>query len=345
MRIVRTLEKEPWNRFLEQHPHATIYHTPEMFQAFARAPGHLPQLWAAVADDQVLALFTPVRITLMNGLLRDFTTRAVSYGGLLCAPGDQGAAAGALLLQEYATRVESSVLFTELRNQVDTTDLQPLFKRKCYVFEDHLNFLIDLEQTEEQLWGKIRKNGRYSIRAAERKGVRVQEATDPGAMRVAYRKLQQVYTRVGVPLADIALFQAACEILGPRGMLKIFQACVGGECIGAMLVLVYKDRVIDWYAGGDREMSALYAPNESLVWHALRWGKANGYAIFDFGGGGNPHQPYGPREFKIKFGGARVNYGRNICVHAQLRLAVSQAGYDLLRRLPRRAHAVETAEV
>ena len=74
------------------------------------------------------------------------------------------------------------------------------------------------------------------------------------------------------------------------------------------------------------------SPNEALVWHILQWGKANGFQVFDFGGGGNPNEPYGPREFKLKFGGAQVSYGRNVCIHSQLRFNLSKAGYGLYRR-------------
>lgn len=38
------------------------------------------------------------------------------------------------------------------------------------------------------------------------------------------------------------------------------------------------------------------------------------------------------RDFKAKFGGDLVNFGRNICVHAPLRLKFSVTGYQLVRR-------------
>lgn len=336
MRVVQQLDLQAWNQFIDKHPLANIYHTPEMFQVLTRAGGHCPKLWAVLDhNNEVLALLLPVQITLVAGLLRGFTTRAVSYGSILCAPGPEGYAAIELLLDTYRREVGRHVLFTELRNQSDLSPYQPLLNTNDFLFQDHLNFEIDLEQPEEVLWSKIRKSGRYGIRVAEKKGVRVEERSDAAGVLAAYAKLEPVYARVGVPLADFSLFQAACEILAPRGMLKIFLVYVETKCIGAMVVLPYKDRIIDWYAGGDRDTSATYAPNETLVWHALRWGKQHGYRVFDFGGGGKPNEPYGPREFKVKFGGRQVNYGRNVSIHANWRFTLSQAGYSLYRRLPR----------
>lgn len=336
MRVLQELDLAEWNQFLEKHPLANIYQTPEMFQVLAHTAGHYPKLWAVVDDDgSVLALMLPVQITLVAGLLRGFTTRAVCYGSILCAPGPEGNAALDLLLDTYQRKVGRHELFTELRNQYDLSAYQTLLNAKGFVFEDHLNFEIDLEQPEEVLWSKISRSARQGIRAAEKRNVYVQEMTNAAGVFAAYPKLRQVYTRVGVPLADISLFEAACEILAPRDMLKIFLAYAGTECIGAMIALTFKGRMIDWYAAGDRDTSALYWPNDTLVWYALRWGKQHGYRVFDFGGGGKPNEPYGPREFKRKFGGRQVNYGRNVSIHAHWRLTVSQAGYGLYRKLPR----------
>jgi lipid II:glycine glycyltransferase (peptidoglycan interpeptide bridge formation enzyme) len=115
-------------------------------------------------------------------------------------------------------------------------------------------------------------------------------------------------------------------------MFKVFVACANDQYIGTCLLLIFNGRITDWYAGSDRAFSA-YCSGESLIWHALQWGKAHGLHMFDFGGAGKPEEDYGPRRFKAKFNGTPVNYGRNICVHAPLSLSVSKAGYLAMRKL------------
>ena len=88
--IVHTLPEEEWRRFVEEHSAGNIFHTPEMFQVYSRTQGHRPELWAATRDGRVQALLLPVLVTLMDGLLRSFTTRAIVYGSVLCDPGPQG---------------------------------------------------------------------------------------------------------------------------------------------------------------------------------------------------------------------------------------------------------------
>ena len=74
-------------------------------------------------------------------------------------------------------------------------------------------------------------------------------------------------------------------------------------------------------------------PTELLTWHVFAWSARNGYRLYDFGGAGKPDEEYGVRDFKAKFGGELVSYGRNVCVHAPVLLQASRLGYSLARRL------------
>ncbi len=304
-----------------------------MFEVFSRTKGHHPDLWAAVQDDgEILALLPAVRVTLLNGPFRPLTTRAVAYGSILCAPNEQGKAALDLLLDVYNREAGEAALFTEFRNLSDLGDLQPLLQQRGYQFEDHLNFLVDLTQPQDTIWRNISRRKREGINSTRKKGTRVEMANGRPELDIAYGLLQDVYARVQVPLADKSLFEAALDILAPWGMFTVLMARVGERYAGALLLLTYHGRVSYWYIGADRSLNS-YSPSEALVWYAMQWGKENGYHTFDFGGGGRPDQPYGPREFKSRFGGAQVNHGRNVCVHAPARLKVSEVGYQLYRRV------------
>jgi lipid II:glycine glycyltransferase (peptidoglycan interpeptide bridge formation enzyme) len=338
--VMRTLPEEGWRHFVEEHPAGNIFHTPEMFRVFALARGHQPSLWAAVNDDgRPLALLLPVQITLLGGVLRRLTTRAVAYGSVLCAPGPDGQQALATLLRAYEQGIGTRALFTELRNLSDMGGLQPVLDRCGFAFEDHLNYLVDLEQPKEVIWRKINEGGRKNLRRSGSKGTLVEEVAGRHQLRGVYQLLRETYTRVRIPLPSSSLFQAAFDILFPLGMLKIFVARVGDRYLGARLLLAYKGRLIDWYAGDNRGFSAYYL-NESLVWHALQWGQEHDYRLFDFGGAGKPNEHYGPRDFKAKFGGQLVNYGRNTCIHAPTRFRLSQTGYQAMRRYLWRRHRI-----
>jgi len=331
--VVTTLPEKEWRRFVEEHPAGNIFHTPEMFQVFSRTKGHQPELWAAVGDDgHVLALLLPVQITLLSGLVSYFTTRSVAYGSVLCAPGPEGQEALAVLLRTYKRQAKGNSLFTELRNLSDLTGIQSTLQGSGFIHEGHLNFLIDIGLPVDKVWGNIRKSTRKKIKRARKKNqLEVIEVNNHSQVTTCYSMFQESYAAANVPLADRSLFEAVLDVLYPKGMAKFLLGQVEDTYVAALAALLYKDVMYGWYLGFDRAYSS-YLPNDLLVWHILEWGAKNGYRIFDFGGAGKPDEDYGPRRFKAKFGGTLVNYGRNICIHAPVRLKLSQAGYQLARR-------------
>jgi serine/alanine adding enzyme len=333
LRIVRSLDEGTWRHFVESQPMGNVFHTPEMFQVFARAKGHQPTLWAAAdKDGQVLALLLPVQITLRGGLLHRLTTRAVVYGSVLYDPSPAGEEALAILLRTYTQEAGREVLFTELRNLSDLSAVQPILSDYRFFYKDHLNYLIDLGRPMEETMQSIGPRTRKHIRRGLRKQKTIiQEMTKPGQVGICYDLLRRSYTGARVPLADRSLFEAAFHILHPRGMVKFCLARVGDAYAAASVELVYKDTIYGWYGGVDRAYSA-YTPNELLVWHILEWGAGHGYRVYDFGGAGRPGEMYGVRDFKAKFGGELVCFGRNTCVHAPVRLRLSRVGYQLARR-------------
>lgn len=333
MRVVYSLDETNWRRFIDGHPVSTVFHTPEMFRVFARTKGHRPTLWAVTDDDgRVLALLLPVQITLLNRL-RCLTTRAVAYGSILCTSGSEGQEALCTLLRTYVQEVDRAPLFTELRNLSNLEAVQPILHEHGFIYEDHLNYLIDLTHPPEAVLQDIGPRTRKHIRRGIRRGaVAIEEVKGQEQVAVCYNLLRRTYQRARVPLADWSLFETAFDVLYPRGMVKFLLARVDDAYVGASVELLYKDVIYGWYGGTDRAY-ARYTPGELLIWHILKWGVENGYRVYDFGGAGKPDDEYGVRDFKAKFGGKLVCYGRNVCVHAPSLLHLSKLGYSIYRRL------------
>jgi lipid II:glycine glycyltransferase (peptidoglycan interpeptide bridge formation enzyme) len=333
MQIVTELPEDTWQAFVDGHPLANVFHTPAMQQVFAGAKGHEPLLRAAVADDgRVLALLTAVDVRLTGGPLARLTSRSIAYGGVLCAEGHEGQDALEALLRWHNDTADHRHLFTEMRHRSDAHALRPVWDACGYAHEPELNFLIDLRPSPEAIWQALNRTARKNVRRAKRDGLIAQEVTCSEELDGFYGLLQQVYSDAEVPLADISLFRSALELLRQRGMARFVLArSPQGDMAGARVVLLYKGGIFDWYAGASRELRNS-RPNDFLVWHTLQWGATHGYHTFDFGGAGHPDVPYGVRDFKAKFGGQLVNYGRERCVHAPRMLWLSETGYRVLRR-------------
>jgi serine/alanine adding enzyme len=332
--IVHTLNETAWREFVDQHPQGNIFHTPEMQQVFARVKGHRTEVHAVVdGGGQILALLPLVQVTLRGDPLRRLTTRAIAYGSALAAPGAAGQQALDALLEDYTRSAGRASVFTELRNLVDMSEHQPVLARHGFQYEEHLDYLIDLRRAPEEIMKSFGSHLRRHIRANEKKQlVSVEQVTDRAGIQGVYDLLVKTYTAARVPVADCSLFEAAFDVLTPRKMVRFCLAKAGETPIATSVELIYKDTLYGWYGGVDREYSNLN-PNEVLTWHVLRWGAENGYRVYDFGGAGKPDEKYGVRDFKSKFGGELVCFGRNTFVPNPALLRVSAAGYGLLRRL------------
>lgn len=331
--IVRTLPAGPWRQFVADNPAGNIFHTPEMFQVFSHTKRFHPEVWAATCGERVLALLLPVRIAVMGGFLSRLTTRSVSFGSVLCAPGTEGLEALAGLLRTYTNEVDTNTLFTELRNLSDLAAVQPTLQAHGFKHEGHLDYHINLRRPMEDIFGSIGRRARKHIRHEIKAGVVVcEEATDRGQLGACYDLLRATYHAARVPLPDCSLFDASFDVLYPKGMVRFTLAHVNHVPAAVSVDLFYKDVVYGWYGGMDRAYSR-NRPNEMLTWHLLQLSAERGYGLYDFGGAGKPGEEYGVRDFKAKFGGELVSYGRNICVHSPLRLRLSEMGYHLWRRV------------
>ncbi len=104
----------------------------------------------------------------------------------------------------------------------------------------------------------------------------------------------------------------------------MYGAFLNDDLIGIMFTLQYKNIVYDLYAGSK---SKYYDknPNDIIPWEVFNICKNEGKTIFDFGGAGKPVVHYGVRDYKMKFGGKLVNYGRLTLVHNPIKMKLKEA--------------------
>jgi serine/alanine adding enzyme len=328
MRVVQSLDEKKWRRFINEHQESNVFHTPEVFHVFARAKNHIPKLWAVLDDNgDVLALFLPVNVTLYRRL-RVLTTRAIAYGSVLFPRGRKGFEALTLLLNTYRKNVGKSLLFTELRNLSDLTDAQPILHECGFEYTDELNYLFSLDRDVDSVLQRIGRATRKHIRRGLRRGlVEISEVKDYDELGEWYVLLEKTYNRARIPLGDRSLFDAVFDVMVTRRMAKFLVGRVNGKVVVCSLILLYKDRIFDWYGGVDRSYGKC-SPSELMIWYELKWGSENGYRIFDFGLAGNPNVEYGVRNFKAKFRGKEVCYGRNTHIHLPGVFRLTRLGYE-----------------
>lgn len=321
-----------WGRFISENPRGNIFQTPQMAQVYAKTRRMTPISLAALdRDKHIRALLLACVSEEKGGILSPLATRAVITGGPLCEDSPGGLCALSQLMEGYDRLIRKRAVFTEIRPLSEGPEHDAL-KDMGYVHEDHLNFLLDLRKSPEGLWKGLSKSRRCSVKSAKKSGVTVQEASTPEEVRTFYDLLCETYQRAKVPLADRSLFDSSLEVLGSRNEVKYFLVWHEGNCIGGVMLLIYKGRAYMWYLCGSREASRLY-PSDLAVWHAIEWSANNGCVLFDFGGAGKPDKEYGVREFKKQYGGELVNIGRLRRVHSPAKMRFAETGYYAYQKI------------
>lgn len=334
LKIVNRLDKEYWSAFVYNHPLGNIYQTPEMYEVYSHTCGYKPSVWAAVdSDGQIYALHIPVRITLRGGVLHYFTTRNVNFGSILAQENGAGRDALSLLFQKYNHQVSPASLFTELRHVSDSSEFQDILKSQGYNYDSHLNYFVNLDRDPYDILQSFSRTTRRDIRSNIRKGrVVIKEITDPSMLLLFYEMVKKTYTHARIPLADISLFEAAYKVLVPKNMARFSIAYVDGVPAAASSALLYKSVMYGWYMGVDRSYRPFY-PSEFIIWDMVKWGTEHGYKVLDFGGAGDPDEESGVRDFKLKFRGDLVEFGRNTCIHAPVRMKLAENTYNFGRKV------------
>jgi serine/alanine adding enzyme len=329
--ITTNPDKDTWRSFVKRHPRGNIFQTPEIAEVFSTTKNYSPLTLAAIDRDSgdIVALLNAAIISEFNQLVAPFTSRSVIIGGPLFSDTPEGFHAVTLLMEHYENNYSKRVIYTDIRNLWDT-DHQLL--NTDYAYEEHLNYLIDLTGGKEQIWSNLSKARRYGISRSKKSGVTIEELKSENDLPVLYHLLKDTYTKARHPLADKSLFDSIYSYLIPKKMAKIFFARYENKEIGAIVFLLYKDRIYDWYSCSLKECSKMY-PNDLLVWYGLEWGLLNQYSVFDFMGAGKPDEKYGVREFKRQFGGTLVNFGRYKKVHSPMKNWVAQRGLSIYKKL------------
>jgi len=193
--------------------------------------------------------------------------------------------------------------------------------------EDHLNIMIDLTPSEDQLWKGVHPKRRNEIKKAQKLGVSVKKTDAMADLEFSYRILKEVYRRAQLPLQSFFHF---AHLLS-NGLLLNFVAEKDQKIIGCLLALHGNGVVYDYYAGS---FQSEYAnnPNDLIPWEVMLWAKNAGYHTFDFGGAGKPNVPYGVREYKKRFGGAMITTHRSERINFPLVFKFSNFIFQLIRR-------------
>lgn len=299
-----------------------------MHEIYLRSKNYEPLLIiAGDSHSNILGVLLAVIQKEHPGLLGNFSARSIILAGPLIE--NNSLYVLEYILKEYKKKIKNKAIYTQVRNLWTWSDNEKaIFLKNGFNYEEHLDILVDLKKAESILISEMHQGRRKNIGRASRIPLEFSETENIIEFQKCLTLIGQTYRRIKLPYPDNSFFISADKILREKSYIRKFVVKYNSEIIGCRFILCYKGLVYDWFAGADEKHLDKY-PNDFLPWKIIQWSKMKGYDTFDFGGAGNPYEAYGVRDFKLKFGGQLVNFGRFGMVHNNLRLNFAKIGLKL----------------
>jgi serine/alanine adding enzyme len=327
------VDTDQWERFVFDHPLGNVFQTPRMLAAYAATRNYRPLVVACYDGESLSGILLALIQKEYRGILGSLSARSIVWGGPLIK--DNNSEILNLIMDAYDRIVAPLAVYSQIRNIGEMEWAKSHLAAMGYRYEDHLNIVVDLKKSEEDLWRAVHANRRNKINRAGKNGLKFSLLNDERSIMQTYSVLKVLYSRNRMPLPDISLFMNLFAMDKKESPLRLFATFHENEIAGILVALCYRERIYEWYVGGEERFFDKY-PNDLIPWEVFLWGKAHGYGLFDFGGAGKPDVPYGVRDFKLKFGGELVNLGRFQKIHKPSVMRIAKRGFGFWRLLKKR---------
>ena len=335
MKVINDIPVKQWEEFVHSHPKGTIFQHPEVLSLFRETFRFQPLILGVGEEDKIFGLVLGAFIYEKNSLGRKVSSRFVVYGGpLVLGTEDQQTHCLDLLLKELIKRTHRKALFLQFRNLFSQDFLLPVYQGHGFELFNRLNYVVSISDREEVL-NRMSESRRRQIRKAVQNGSSIIIPDSIDQIREFYNILYKLYRhKIRKPLPDISFFENFYHESnnGRLGIVRLVK--YKDKIIGGLIAPVFENKCIyEWYVcGQDKEYKDQY-PSVMATWAGIEYAIENNIKTFDFMGVGVPDKDYGVREFKARFGGALVNYGRLTRINNKVLYGIAEFGYNILALL------------
>jgi peptidoglycan pentaglycine glycine transferase (the first glycine) len=203
-------------------------------------------------------------------------------------------------------------------SHIHNLEVEKIFHDQNLVFtkrniQPKYKLFYDLEETEDILLGRMKKNTRYNVKLAEKKDVKINKYAFNSnkidqKLEIFYDLLLQMQTRNdGYPIRPKASFVRLIEEFKQTKYMQIIEAKFKRKSLALNISQYTNFWASSFYAASSRELSNLKAPY-LLRWQSVLEAKSRGCKIYDFWGF-IPDDPShkGYSDMKLSFGGIRID--------------------------------------
>ncbi|KJS03129.1 MAG: hypothetical protein VR65_02490 [Desulfobulbaceae bacterium BRH_c16a] len=161
-------------------------------------------------------------------------------------------------------------------------------------------YRIDLTKArnEDELFKTIDHSARKSVRKAQKEGVTIRPAENPGDLKKFYEIFSNVSVEKGFMCRKLKYQEALWSEYIEKGNGQLFLGIYQGEVIGGAICLVFGGKCLGMHMGTASEFMKLQT-HSGYVWESLKWAQQLGCSWYSFRGvGTTPAQESFKRKFR-----------------------------------------------
>jgi FemAB-related protein (PEP-CTERM system-associated) len=283
------------NTFIEKHTRSSLFYSQAWLDLITQIYGYT-----------FISLTTTNTVGQISGFLPLFAIHSPFTGRrLVSLPfsdfcpllAEDEASADGLVDQAIQLTHEQKASYLELR-----TGSNALLARRRDLAEGNLyvRWLLPLGADPESVWSGLRKPAKHQVKKSQKLGVQVRLAQLREDMSHYYRlHLQTRCKKHGMPAQPQSYFFALWDNFAKSGVMQLLLAEYQGTVIGGMILLASGTTISYAYGASDEHYLNL-APNNLLMWTAIKLGCTQGYQTLDMGRTACDNQ--GLMEFKRRWG-------------------------------------------
>jgi hypothetical protein len=159
--------------------------------------------------------------------------------------------------------------------------------------------VLPLSGREDRLFSRLESKVRRSVRKAERCKVRVEISRTMDSVRAFYSLHCKTRRRHGLPPQSFSFFRNIFEHVLSKDLGFVVLGSYQEKPIVAAVFFHLGDKAIYKFGASDWAFQHLRG-NNLVMWEAIKWYSARGFALLHFGRGSIANE--GLREFKLSFG-------------------------------------------
>lgn len=322
------IPKESWMECLKNNPHSTPFQSPAWYD-LVESVDNMSVEAIAISENSSVRALAVITIQKENGIKGYFSRRGIIYGGPLL---DINKNVNELLLKNIITKSKRSAIYIESRNLSDYDAHKEIFLKYGFSFVPWLNFQLNTTDLH-MISSKMSSSRLRQIKKALRNNVTWREARNISEVDLFYSILSDLYkTKVVKPLPSLEFFRNFYETRLGKYLLVFYKDKIIG---GIMCPILDQRTIYEFYVCGlDEEYKEQY-PSVMATWAAIDYSCNNYIRVFDFMGAGQPGDNYGVREFKSRFGGTVVEFGRFLKINNPLLYKIGKFGLQMSKKFVR----------